>query len=126
MLLHTILLHISNINSQCHVISNYFVGNSHFSIDFYRTVMTNPTLRSLDWINYLPHHILNSCYKFDLISLSSVVHIFILFKSLKVKIVFVIHGFEFRYIFPDEKFPSCIKYPQHEENSIVTVGFIGS
>ena len=38
----------------------------------------------------------------------------------------MIHGFEFRYILLNEKSPSCIKEPQHEENNLVTVGSIGS
>ena len=51
MLLRTILFHISNIRFRCHVISNYFVGNSPFSVDFDWTVMNDTTSRSLDYIN---------------------------------------------------------------------------
>ena len=39
---------------------------------------------------------------------------------------FMIHGFWFRYILLGEKSPSCIKYPHHKENNIVTVGYRGS
>ena len=45
---------------------------------------------------------------------------------LKVKNVFMIHGFEFRYILLDDKLPSRIKEPQHEENNLFTVGSRGS
>ena len=39
--------------------------------------------------------------------------------------VFIIHGFKFRYILLDEKFTDCIKDPQHEENNLITVGSRG-
>ena len=83
--------------------------------------MTDLTSRRLDCIKYLPHNISNACSLIDPTYVSSVGHILTLFMLLKVKEVFVIHGFEFRYMFLDEKFPSCIKEPQHEENNIVTV-----
>ena len=38
----------------------------------------------------------------------------------------MIHGFEFRYILLDEKFHSCIKDLQHEENNIFNLGSRGS
>ena len=69
----------------------------------------------------MPHQLSNVCSLIDRISLSSVGHINILFKSLRVKKVFMIHVFESRYILLDEKPSSCIKEPQKEENNIVTV-----
>ena len=113
MLLRNILFHISNIHFRCHVISNYFVGNSPFSIDFDQTIMTDPTSQRLVCINYITHQILNASYFVDRIFISSVGHIFILFTPLKFKKVFMVHGFEFRYILLDDKLPSCIKEPQH-------------
>ena len=68
----TILFHISKIHFLCHVISNYFVGYISFYINFYRTVMTDPTLWSLDCINYLPHKIFSACSLVDWIYLYSV------------------------------------------------------
>ena len=70
----------------------------------------------------MPHKLPKACSLVDRIYLSSVGHIFILFMLLKVKKVFMIHGFEFRYILLYDKLPSCIKDPHHEENDIVTVG----
>ena len=122
-ILHTIIFHIGNINFWCHVISHYFVGNSPFSIDFGRTVMTDTTSQRLYCINYLPRHLLNACYLIDCISLYSVGHIFTLFNLLKFKKVFVIYGFEFRYIILNDKFISYIKELQHEYNNLVTVGY---
>ena len=114
MILRTIIFHLSNIPFRCHVISNYFVGNSPFSIDFDRTVTTDPTPRRMYCINYLPLKILNSCYFINTISVYYGIHIFILFASLKVKKFFMIYGFKFRYILLDDLFHSCIKDPQHE------------
>ena len=122
MLLRTIMFHIKNIHFQCHVILNYFVDNSPFSVYFDCTVMNDPTLLRLYCINYLPRHISNACCLVDRISLSSVSHIFIIFTPLKFNKVFMIHGFEFRYILLEEKFPSYIKYPHHENNNLFTVG----
>ena len=85
--------------------------------------MTDTTLRRLDFISYLTHQILNACSLIDCISMSSVGKIFIIFTSLKLKKVFMIHGIEFSYILLDEKFPSCIKDPQHEDNNLVNVGY---
>ena len=84
--------------------------------------MTDTTSQRLDCIKYLAHQILNACSLIDLIYFPSVGHIFILFTSLKVKKVFTIHGFDFRYILLDEKFTSFIKEPHNEYNNIVTVG----
>ena len=84
--------------------------------------MTDLTSRRLDFVNYLPRHISDACSLVDRFSISSVGHTFILFTSLKFKKVFMIHGFKFRYIILGEKFPSCIKEPQHKENTLVSVG----
>ena len=113
-LLHTILFHISNIHFWCHIISNYSLGNTPFSIDFDQTVTTDPTSRRLDCINLLTHQLSNACSLIDQISFYSVGHNFTLFTSLKVKNVLMIHGFKFRYILMENKFPSCIKEPQNE------------
>ena len=112
-ILRTIFFHISNIHFWCHLILN-FVGNSPFSIDFDWNIMTDTTSRRLYCINYMPHQILIAFYLLDKIYISSVGHIFILFTPLEFKKLFMIHGFEFRYILLDDKFLSCIKEPQHE------------
>ena len=88
--------------------------------------MTDPTSRRLDCINYLLCQLSNDCSLINCIYISSIDHIFILFVSLKVKKVFMIRGFELSYILLDEKLPSCIKDPQHEENNLITAGYIGS
>ena len=111
MLLRTIIFHISNICFKFHVISNYSVGNSPFSIRIDYNVMTDPTSLRLDYINLLPHQISNACSITDRISLSSVSQILTFFTTLKFKKVFIIHGFKFSYIILDNKLTSCIKDP---------------
>ena len=125
-LLRNILFHISNIHFWFHVISNYFVGNNPFPIDFYQTGRTDSTSRRMDCINSMPHQIFNAYSIIFWIYFSSVGHIFILFTSLKVKKVFINHGYKFRYIILYEKLPFCIKDPHHEYNNLVDVGYIGS
>ena len=109
MILLNIVLHISNIDFWCHVISNYLVGNRPFYIDFDQTIMTYPTSQSLYCINYTTHQFLNACSLIDWVYISSFSYIFILFTSLKSNKVFMIHGFEFRYILLNNESTSSMK-----------------